>query len=283
MDVSVVIPAQASDGDQLAATLRGVFDQRYAGRIEVFVAQYGGGVSLESSLPVGRNVRFLSIDSPSPYAARNLAARAASGEVLLFTEPGCIPEPQWVSAHVSAIATGITMSVGQVAAIHETWALMTFMSYENVRDEWVFSSARWRHLFGRPKNMAIARHRFVSHGPFAEVIRGADSKLVQHVAREVSPREIGHSPTAIVRQQSVRGLPSCFRDRFVHAQALRLHRSAHAAPIRLTDRVRIFREAVARRGYGTMTAAVLLALLGAGIVTFRLGGASARFVRRPVA
>ena len=283
MDVSVVIPAQASDGDQLAATLRGVFDQRYAGRIEVFVAQYGGGASLESSLPVGRNVRFLSIDSPSPYAARNLAARAASGEVLLFTEPGCIPEPQWVSAHVSAIATGITMSVGQVAAIHETWALATFMAYENVRDEWVFSSARWRHLFGRPKNMAIARHRFVSHGPFAEVIRGADSKLVQHVAREVSPREIGHSPTAIVRQQSVRGLPSCFRDRFVHAQALRLHRSAHAAPIRLTDRVRIFREAVARRGYGTMTAAVLLALLGAGIVTFRLGGASARFVRRPVA
>ena len=157
------------------------------------------------------------------------------------------------------------------------------MAYENVRDEWVFSSARWRHLFGRPKNMAIARHRFVSHGPFAEVVRGADSKLVQHVAREVSPREIGHSPTAIVRHQSVRGLPSCFRDRFIHAQALRLHCSAHAAPIRLTDRVRIFREAVARRGYGAMTAAVLLVLLGAGIVTFRLGGASARFVRRPVA
>lgn len=283
MDVSVVIPAQASDGDQLAATLRGVFDQRYAGRIEVFVAQYGGGTSLESSLPSGRDVRFLSVDSQSPYAARNLAARTASGEVLLFTEPGCIPDPGWVSAHVSAIATGITLSVGHVGAIQETWALSMFMSYEDVRDEWVFSSARWRHLFGRPKNMAIARHRFLSHGPFAEVIRGADSKLVQHVAREVSTREIAHTPTAVVRQQSVRGLPSCFRDRFVHAQALRVHRSAHAAPIGLPDRVRIFREAVARRGYGTVTATVLLALLGAGIVTFRLGGASARFVRRPVA
>ena len=284
MDVSVVIPAQASEAAPLVETLRGIVDQRYAGgRIEVFVVQYGGGARLELPPGIGRNVRLMTIDGPSPYAARNLASRTATGEVLLFTEPGCVPDPGWVSAHVSAMRHGITMSVGQVAPMRETWALATFLSYEDVRDAWVFAGASWRHLFGRPKNMAIARHRFLSHGPFAEVIRGADSKLVQHVAREVSTREIGHTPAAIVRQRSVRGLPSCLRDRFVHAQALRLHRSSHAAPIHLGDRVRIFRDVVAKRGYGAMTATVLLALLGAGILTFRLGGASARFVRRPVA
>ena len=285
MDVSVIIPAQASDASAIAGTLQGVLDQRYdAGHIEVFVVQYG---SRDDKLyvptdPSGRDVRFLSIDSPSPYAARNLAARNASGEVLIFTEPACVPDAQWVSAHVSAIrGTGITVSVGHVAPMRGTWALATFMSYEDTRDTWVFSASSWQHLFGRPKNMAIARHRFASHGPFAEVIRGADSKLVQLVARELSPQEIGHTPGAIVRQQSIRGLPSCFRDRFKHARALRIHRSSHAAPIRLADRVEIFRRTARQRGYGAITSIALLGFLAGGIVAFRLGGASARFATRP--
>jgi len=284
MDVSVVIPVQASDRAAVAATLQGVFDQQYdGGRVDVFVVQYGGGDLLTlPSLPSGRSVRFFSVEHPSPYAARNLAARAASGEVLLFTEPGCVPDPHWVGAHVTAIRdSGITLSVGHVAPMRETWALTTFLSYEDARDAWVFSGQSWRHLFGRPKNMAIARHRFQSHGPFVEVMRGADSKLVQHVAREISPREVGHTPSAIVRQQDVHGLPSLFRDRFVHAQALRLHNSSHAAPIRLEDRIGILRRTAAEHGYGPTATIALLGFLASGILAFRLGGASARFVRRP--
>ena len=285
MDVSVVIPALASEAAAVAGTLQGVLDQRYSGgRIEVFVVQYGGGGLLElPPLPLGHDVRLLSIDHVSPYAARNLAAGVATGEVLLFTEPGCVPDPHWVSTHLSAIRnTAITMSVGHVAPIRETWALATFLSYEDARDAWVFSGKSWRYLFGRPKNMAIARHRFESHGPFAEIIRGADSKLVQRVARDISSREIGHTPAAIVRQQSVRGLPSCFHDRFIHARALRVHQSSHAAPIDLDERVRIFRRTVKQRGYGALASIALLGFLASGIVAFRLGGASARFVRRPV-
>jgi glycosyltransferase involved in cell wall biosynthesis len=284
MDVSVIIPAQGSEAAELAATLRGVFDQRYdGGRIEVFVARYGDGASIALP-PLGQSVRVrhVAVENPSPYVARNLAAREATGEIMLFTEPGCVPDPAWVSAHVSAIRDrAITLSIGHVAGVRETWALRTFRSYEDVRDEWVFSGQSWRHLFGRPKNMAIARHRFVSHGPFAEVIRGADSKLVQHVAREVSTSEIGHTPGAVVRQQAVRGLPSCLRDRFSHARALRIHRSGHAAPIDLEVRVRIYRTTVARRGYGPVASVALLGFLAAGIAAYRLGGASARFVRQP--
>jgi len=287
MNVSVIIPAQASDAPHLAGTLRGIGDQRYdAGRVEVFVVQYGAsaaGAEAPPIVPPGLHVHFLSVDNPSPYAARNLASRAASGEVLLFTEPGCVPDPAWIAAHVAALRDSpATLVVGHVAPARETWAVATFLSYEGVRDAWVFSGASWQHLFGRPKNMAILRRRFDSHGPFAEVIRGADSKLVQHVARELSCDEIGHAPGAVVRQEVVRGLPSCLRDRFVHARALRVHKSSHAAPIALPERVRLFRETVATRRYGFAQAGMLLAFLGAGIAAFRLGGASARFVRLPV-
>jgi hypothetical protein len=145
----------------------------------------------------------------------------------------------------------------------------------------VFSGQSWAHLFGRPKNMAIARSRFESHGPFVEVMRGADSKLVQRVARDVSPADIGHAPDAVVRLTAVRGLPSWLGERFAHARALRLYRSAHAAPVAFGDRARIFRRTVDEQGYGAAAAVALLGLLAAGVAVFRMGGASARFAKRP--
>jgi len=279
MNASVIIPAQDSEASQLAVTLQGVFAQDYgAGRIDVCVAQYGGGDALDvARIAKGHDVRFVSVDHPSPYAARNLGAMTSSGDVQLFTEPGCVPDPNWVRAHADSVRRGATVSVGHLAPIRETWALATFLSYETVRDNWVFSSASWQHRFGRPKNMAVTRERFLSHGPFVEVMRGADSKLVQLVARDISPREVAHSPDAIVRQLSVHGLPSCLRDRFIHARTLRIYRSAHAAPIELRDRIQILRRTMRERDYGLLRSAFLLGSLAAGIMAFRLGGASARF------
>ena len=279
MNASVIIPAQGSEVSQLAVTLQGVFAQSYGdARIDVCVAQYGGGDALDiASIAKGHDVRFISVDHPSPYAARNLAARTTSGDILLFTEPGCVPDPNWVCAHVRAARDGASISVGHIAPIHETWALDTFLSYETVRDDWVFSAASWRHRFGRPKNMAVTRERFLSHGPFVEVMRGADSKLVQLVAREVAPGDVAHAPDAVVRQLSVHGLPSCLRDRFIHARTLRIYQSAHAAPIQLSDRIQILRRTMRERGFGLLRSAFLLGSLATGIMAFRLGGASARF------
>ena len=279
MNASVIIPAQDSEASQLALTLQGVFAQEYdAGRIDVCIAQYGGGNALDiATIAKGRDVRVVSVDHPSPYAARNLAATTSSGDIQLFTEPGCVPDPNWVRAHADAVRKGATVSVGHLAPIRETWALATFLSYETVRDDWVFSSASWQHRFGRPKNMAVTRERFLSHGPFVEVMRGADSKLVQLIARDISPREVAHAPEAIVRQLSVHGFPSCLRDRFVHARTLRIYGSAHAAPIELRDRIRILRRTVRERDYSLLRSAFLLGSLATGIMAFRLGGASARF------
>ena len=191
-----------------------------------------------------------------------------------------MPDPEWVAAHVARLRdSAVTVSIGRVAPARSTTLVDVFLSYEDVRDAWVFSQPDWHHMFGRPKNMAVARHRFASHGPFAEVMRGGDSKLVQLVAREVACGEIALVQDAVVRQQSIRGLPSCLRDRYRHAVALQTHRSAHAAPIAFERRVRLLRETIERRSYGSLDAAALLVTLGAGILAFRLGswaGAAAR-------
>ena len=274
MDVSIVVPALASDGRSLAACLAGILAQRYdEGRIEVLVVQYGGGEPLRLPTLSARHVQLLAVDHSSAYAARNLAASQASGEIFLFTEPDCVPESEWVSAHVARIrGSTATISVGHVAPARATRLVEVFCSYEGVRDAWVFSCPRWQHYFGRPKNMALARRRFETHGPFVEVARGADSKLVQRVAREVSCREIGLTPDAVVRQQSIRGLPSFFGDRFAHSYLLQRHQSSHAAPIALGDRIRIVRATIRQHTYGPLDVGMLLTLLGAGILVFRVGG-----------
>jgi hypothetical protein len=274
MDVSIIVPMQAAESSLLPDCVAGILAQRFEhGRVEALVARYGGGPAPPRELPVAGEVRVLEVDAPTPYAARNAAAAVARGDVLLFTEPGCVPAPGWVAAHVERLREGrASVSVGPVMPVRLTRLVERLLAYENVRDEWVFSSPRWQHYFGRPKNMAITRHRFATHGPFVEVARGADSKLVQKIARELSCDEITLTPTAIVRQQTVRGLPSFLRERFGHAHALEVHQSAHAAPIMLADRTEIFRDTVRRNRFGPLQAATLAALLAAGIVTFRAGG-----------
>jgi len=283
MDVSIIVPVQASQTRWLPACLAGALAQHYdGGGIEVIVVHYPRAAAPEIVSFAGCDVRVLSVDRPTPYAARNMGASQASGDALLFTEPECVPDPDWVAAHVQRLREGkATVTVGHVVPARMTRPVGLLLSYEDARDEWVFSSSSWRHYFGRPKNMAVARRRFATHGPFAEVARGADSKLVQAVARDVACDEVALAPRAVVRQQSVHGLPSFLRDRFGHAHALRVHHSSHAAPIALPTRVALFRDVVRRHGYGPLQSAMLLGLLGAGILTFRAGGWAGAFSRTP--
>ncbi len=289
MDVSIIVPIEGTaDSSYLAACLRGILAQRYdEGRIETVLVWYGstsrerpGGLDL----PAGLDVREFETAGESPDVARNLAAAAAHGEVFLFTEPGCVPEPGWVAGHVSLMREGkVAVGVGHVAPARSTRLLEIFNAYEQVRDAWVFAGASWRHYFGRAKNMAVSRVRFETHGPFAEVLRGADSKLVQKVAREVSCDEVAHVSSAVVRQQSIRDLPTCFRDRYGHGHALQTHQSAHAAPIALRDRVALFRETVKRSGYSPFDALRLFLVLSVGVWVFRAGewaGSLSRRIKR---
>lgn len=282
MDVSIIVPVPVSGWSMLPPTLDAIGSQRYGlGTIEVFVVGYGEKSPDLPAFTENPSTRILAVSSSSPYVARNLAASRANGDVLLFTEPGCIPDADWVAAHVAQIQDEkISICVGHLAAANVTRSLELLTSYENVRDAWVFSNPDWRYYFGRPRNMAITRRSYQTHGPFAEVMRGADSALVQKVAREVSCEEIGHAPRAIVRMAAIRGLPSCFRDRFDHARALRIHLSSHSAPIPFSRRVRLFMETVESRRHGLITRGIMLAILGAGVLTFRAGGVAGEFANR---
>ena len=124
--------------------------------------------------------------------------------------------------------------------------------------------------------MAVTRARFETHGPFRVVARGADSELVQLVARDLSCEQVALAPNAVVRLRRVTGFSSALADRFAHSHMMARHQSSHAAPIDLAQRSRLFRETVRQRGYGPLRALLLLILVATGILAFRLGGWTGR-------
>ena len=278
MNVSIIVPVGPGESN-FEACLAGIAAQRYdAGGIEVLLCGYGGA---NPPIPFpADDVLWLVVDASGPYAARNLAALKATGDMLVFTEAGCVPAPDWVAAHAECLdRTGASVSVGRVVPDRRTRLTNLFYSYEDTRDTWVFSSGVWQNYFGRPKNMAVSRGCFVTHGPFLEVQRGADSSFIQQVASKEGCDEIAFSTESVVRQLSIRGIVGCLKDRFQHGYALQKHRSSHAAPIPLDKRRRIFRETVERRSYGPLSAFALAVLLVIGIVVFRIGGSTGKAMR----
>jgi GT2 family glycosyltransferase len=91
--ISVVIPARNA-GRELPATLRALAAQEVG---EVIVADNG---SSDATADVARShgATVVTVDRASRPAARNRGAAAARGEVLLFTDAGCVPDPGWAGA-----------------------------------------------------------------------------------------------------------------------------------------------------------------------------------------
>jgi len=281
--ITIIVPFR-NDARSIRRCLQALASQRYEGLVEITLIDRGatdGSADIASSFP---GMQVLHTDHPSPYAARNLAARDATGSILVFTEANCVVEPDWVLQHVLALeGEGASVSIGRIAPERTTWMLDSFDAYERHRDEWSFKASHWRHYFGRPTNLAVRRDRFLSHGPFEEVLRGADSSLVQRIARELSCAEITYCPTAIVRHADLRGVRTCLQQRFRFSWTMATLRSSHSAPLALDERLRIFRETIKQERYGALRAAALAIMLVLGVLAFKAGSWRARVQPAPTA
>ncbi len=92
---SVVIPAYNAEGT-LPATLAALAAQSVPrGEVEVIVVDDG---SRDGTAACARAAGVTCLQQPNagPAAARNNGARAARGDLLLFTDADCIPAPTWI-------------------------------------------------------------------------------------------------------------------------------------------------------------------------------------------
>jgi|GEM_PF-2385043 len=98
---SVIIPTY-NRRDALEQTIRCVLLQSYPShRYELIVVDDGSTDSTGKylqQLAFAGSLRFISQRNAGPAAARNAGAQIAHGEVLVFTDDDCLPEPGWLAA-----------------------------------------------------------------------------------------------------------------------------------------------------------------------------------------
>jgi len=101
--VSVIIPV-FNDAAGLIQCLDGLERQSYpADRIEVVVIDNGSNPPIKVPSKDHFPLRLLHCAKPGSYAARNLGAESARGEILAFTDADCTPDPNWLSAGVARL------------------------------------------------------------------------------------------------------------------------------------------------------------------------------------
>ncbi len=96
---SVVVPTHRRPG-QLVACLEALSRADYSReRFEVIVVDDGGGLEadgLRQRFRGALELRLARQPRLGPAAARNVGARMARGELLVFTDDDCIPDPGWL-------------------------------------------------------------------------------------------------------------------------------------------------------------------------------------------
>jgi glycosyltransferase involved in cell wall biosynthesis len=197
--VSVIVPVRDNrDGiAQLLACLGAQTLPR--DRFEVVIGDDGSqtGSLLDFETSDG-SVRVLPGPPLTSYAARNRAARSATGRVLAFCDSDCLPEPTWLEEGLAALKA-VDLVAGEVVFIAPerptVWSLLTVDMFldqgRNVR----LSRAVTANLF-------VARKTFDGCGGFDESLpSGGDYDFVaRSVARGA---RLAYAPRAIVRHPTL--------------------------------------------------------------------------------
>jgi GT2 family glycosyltransferase len=154
-------------------------------------------------------------DNPgrSSYAARDRAARRASGEWLVFVDADCAPDPGWLDAYFNPLPTS---DVGVLAG--------------GVEDEVVEDSAVARYVTAREKmrqpadyaqtaNCAVRREAFLAVGGWPEpIVSGGDADLCWRL-RDAGWR-MEARPGALVRHRSRATLGALLRQMHRHGRGM---------------------------------------------------------------
>ncbi len=172
MTLSIIVPSLNSlIIDRVIAALQRQTVQHEVGEIIVV------GQDQPKRLSTRTGIHFIETPQPiSAAAARNLGARQATGEWLLFTDADCIAAPDWAEQLLACFAQGHAVVGGGVNIAPESSAYWTLcdnlltLSASLVKTSLKHTSNMW---YLPSLNFGIRRALFLSIGGFDETFPGA--------------------------------------------------------------------------------------------------------------
>lgn len=222
---SVIIPACNSQ-DTIRQALEAVLEQS-APALEIIVVDDGSTDRTAEIVRSFPTVKYFFQENRGPATARNRGARAARGDVLVFTDSDCRPRRDWLEQ----LARGFTSD--DVAAVAGGYGIM---NPENLLARCVHHEIIYRHRFLMPDyprsfgsyNVAIRRDVFFPVNGFDESYRrasGEDNDLSYRILK--SGKKIYFARQALVDHRHpwrlARYLKEQFRHGYWRARMYRVH------------------------------------------------------------
>jgi GT2 family glycosyltransferase len=212
--VSVIIPAYKSDAT-IAATLEALRRQAFADFETIVVDSSPGEGTAHLVAERFPEVRFHhSRERLLPHGARNRGVEMAAGELLVFTDPDCVPEPGWLASLVAARDRGNPVVGGAIDIEGGGWAERGI--HLSKFSAWTPQAPRGPRSDLATANTLWTRSLMERLGPFPAKRWSGDTELSWRVRREGI--ELQFEPDAVVRHIHESGLRRFWRERLLRGE-----------------------------------------------------------------
>jgi glycosyltransferase involved in cell wall biosynthesis len=211
---------------------------------------------------------------PGAYAARNHGVSAASGEILIFTNPDCVVDSGWLRAVKEAFeAPTCLVALGVRRPAPDSGLNRLLGDYEIAKDHWVLTSNEPKKYYGYTNNMAVRRSAWQSHGPFSDVLlRGGDTIFVRRLVDAAGCGTVKFVPSMRISHLEVDGVVTYLKKTFTYGQSLESYSKAvPSSPLSFSDRLGVFFDASRSNSYGPIRFCALGGLLFSGIIAWWAG------------
>ncbi|HEY9797629.1 MAG TPA: glycosyltransferase [Leptolyngbyaceae cyanobacterium] len=208
--ISVIVPIYNGEADlpELIGCLQG---QTYpTDRVEYLLVDNASGdrtatllqTAVQDAASLGITLRYLQENNiQSSYAARNTGIRAAKGEILVFTDADCRPQPDWLDALIPPFAdSAVGVVVGEIIAVPGK----TLLEKHADRHKVLSQQHTLEHPFcpyGQTANLAIRRQVLEQVGLFRPYLTtGGDADMCWRIQRG-SDWQLNFAPKAVVQHR----------------------------------------------------------------------------------
>lgn len=218
-------------------------------------------------------IRLLREPKQGAYAARNRGLAEARGEILVFTDPDCHVERDWLARITAAMrAPEVGIVLGSRFPATDRGLLNLVMAYESQKAAYVTSRGLAELFFGHTNNMAVRRQVMERVGPFVDRARGSDTILVRRAVDAYGPGIVRYCPEIRVRHLEVATLSSYYRKTRVYGRSNQgVADLVRYRPLSTGERWQVFRDTVRQNRWSVARGALLLALLIPGMLCYEWG------------
>lgn len=218
-------------------------------------------------------IRLISEAKQGAYAARNKGLRAASGEVVAFTDADCQVDPTWLSRIGQAMRDPrIGIVLGRSVFNSACREVCFLNAYEEQKNADICDSLDSSLYYGYTNNMAVRRNLFERCGDFVEISRGADSLFVRKVVDTFGCSCVSYQSNVLIRHLEIVTVLDYFRKRLAYGHShQRCREIGGARALSTGERLRVFHQMVQRQGYGMREITSGIVLLTAGACCFAAG------------